>query len=727
MLEQLLVDRPYLENKYHKTTEPFNAFARMAYHGWEGDPATGLDDREMAETLKAYVDALPDTAHPVIKAKAFAFVLDHMRIGVDPHDYFVLLYNWNRPLNGVTVSRWSAQVPMTDASKEFIRAYSASGDVAVWMDYDHAVPDWGALYRLGFPGIRDRAAAFRAEREKNGPLTEAEAAYFDGIAVTYGAILRLLCRLRDYAAGCTFEKAPLISDCLGSLANGAPKTLFERLMLIYLYFMLSESVDSYQVRSLGSGLDRDLERPYHDDLAAGRHTAEQLDGFIGYFLMQFSAIGNYWGQPLYLGGTYPDGKTKVSDVTMRILEIYDALGIFNPKIQVKYSRRAPAAYLAKIIDMIRRGHSSFVFICEDNVRKTFLSRGIPQERAWDFDVKGCYEFAVRAGEFSTAPFYINLLGSLVRALARCNDSDIYETVEAKYFEELTAVFEGGIRAVNEMEGMLGAVNPSNMLSATITSSLERARDAYHDGAEYETTVMIAGGLGSAVDALMAVKQLVFVRHAVTLGRLKEVLAENWSDVNLRAQALALPQKFGCGEPESDACAEKICRFAASYQGRPNSRGGVWKMTLHSARQYIELGKKTPATPDGRLAGEETSKNASPTQGMDRQGVTALIRSALATCPAQFTEGHGLDAMLHETAVRGEDGMAAMKALLCAYDAGGGTTIQFNVFNASTLHDAQAHPGKYQNLQIRVCGWNVLFNNMCKAEQDAFIRRAEAIV
>ena len=64
MLEQLLVDRPYLENKYHKTTEPFNAFARMAYHGWEGDPATGLDDREMAETLKAYVDTfLYDVKH----------------------------------------------------------------------------------------------------------------------------------------------------------------------------------------------------------------------------------------------------------------------------------------------------------------------------------------------------------------------------------------------------------------------------------------------------------------------------------------------------------------------------------------------------------------------------------------------------------------------------------------------------------------------------------------
>jgi pyruvate-formate lyase len=43
-----------------------------------------------------------------------------------------------------------------------------------------------------------------------------------------------------------------------------------------------------------------------------------------------------------------------------------------------------------------------------------------------------------------------------------------------------------------------------------------------------------------------------------------------------------------------------------------------------------------------------------------------------------------------------------------------------------LRDAQAHPEKYENLQVRVCGWNVLWNNMAKSEQDAYILRAENI-
>lgn len=82
-------------------------------------------------------------------------------------------------------------------------------------------------------------------------------------------------------------------------------------------------------------------------------------------------------------------------------------------------------------------------------------------------------------------------------------------------------------------------------------------------------------------------------------------------------------------------------------------------------------------------------------------------------------------MLHPSAVSGSDGFIAMKALLDTYMEHDGMAIQMNVFNAETLKDAQKHPEKYKNLQVRVCGWNVLWNHLSKAEQDAYIIRAEA--
>lgn len=68
----------------------------------------------------------------------------------------------------------------------------------------------------------------------------------------------------------------------------------------------------------------------------------------------------------------------------------------------------------------------------------------------------------------------------------------------------------------------------------------------------------------------------------------------------------------------------------------------------------------------------------------------------------------------------------MKALLFTYMQHGGMSIQFNIFNTDTLRDAQKHPENYKNLQVRVCGWNVLWNNMCTDEQNAYIKRLESI-
>jgi pyruvate-formate lyase len=130
--------------------------------------------------------------------------------------------------------------------------------------------------------------------------------------------------------------------------------------------------------------------------------------------------------------------------------------------------------------------------------------------------------------------------------------------------------------------------------------------------------------------------------------------------------------------------------------------------------------------DGRKAGEETSKNASPQPGADREGVTALIHSATTINNQLANVGFCLDVMLHPTTIQGEGGLDVLYHVMRTYMDKGGQSIHFNVFDSTLLRDAQAHPEKYENLQVRVCGWNVLWNNMPKSEQDAYILRAENI-
>jgi formate C-acetyltransferase len=83
-------------------------------------------------------------------------------------------------------------------------------------------------------------------------------------------------------------------------------------------------------------------------------------------------------------------------------------------------------------------------------------------------------------------------------------------------------------------------------------------------------------------------------------------------------------------------------------------------------------------------------------------------------------------MMHPATVQGEEGLAALRGLLYTYFRKGGLAVHFNVFDAEILEEAQKHPEKYANLQIRVCGWNVRFTELAKAEQEAYIRRARNV-
>ena len=68
----------------------------------------------------------------------------------------------------------------------------------------------------------------------------------------------------------------------------------------------------------------------------------------------------------------------------------------------------------------------------------------------------------------------------------------------------------------------------------------------------------------------------------------------------------------------------------------------------------------------------------------------------------------------------------MYGLLSVFCKRTGHALHMNVFDADILRQAQKAPERYTDLQIRVCGWNVIWNNICKEEQDGFIRQAEAL-
>ena len=119
-----------------------------------------------------------------------------------------------------------------------------------------------------------------------------------------------------------------------------------------------------------------------------------------------------------------------------------------------------------------------------------------------------------------------------------------------------------------------------------------------------------------------------------------------------------------------------------------------------------------------------TKNMRPTNGLERGGITGLVKSVTAIDHTDMVDAAPLDFILHPSAVAGPKGLEAMAAIVKVYFDRGGFAIQGNVVNSETLRDAQKNPDRYRNLQVRVCGWNEYFVNMSQLVQDDFIKRAE---
>lgn len=739
-------DRYYIERKYHNPEEPFDPHRRWEYHGYDYDESTGLDDAGIIEKLRGLEKETENLSHPVIKAKAVECVLRNTRIDINEHDYFIGFYTWGRQIRFMTSDKWYNKLFKEDLSdiKETMDDLNSSGATYIGMDFDHVVPDWKSLLELGFIGIRERARKYRKIHEEKGALTERQAAYFDGIEIEYTAIINFIDRLYKYANTKNHSKAKAYAECLLHLRDGAPTDFYEALQLIYIYFSVSESVSMYQVRSLGNGLDNSLYSFYKNDLSSGRYTRDEIKEFLAYFLMQWQSIGNYWGQPLYLGGTNWDGSTKVNELTHDIIDVYKEIEIYNPKIQIKVNNNTPDAFLNKIFNMIRNGQNSFVFCCEKGMMRAVMSYGATYEEALNMDIRGCYETGVRADEVSTATAYINSAKAVLYTLSNGYDSYIGkqvgiktgETEDFETFEDFYTAFlkqydhliETSIWCVERFEKYLEEVNPSSMYSATVERSLQKGFDAYQGGVKFNNTAILNNSFATTVDSLMAIYEFVYKKKEITLTELKKALDNNWVGYEkLRAKILNSKHKYGNGDTLTDRYAAAVSTFFTSrVTGRKNVRGGVYKAIMHSALQFVRDGKKTGATPDGRRNGDELSKNASPSVGQDKKGVTALINSVIRLNPYTYPESFCLDVMLHPSAVKEDLGLKAMKSLLMTYMNGGGMSIQFNVFDTETLRDAQKHPEKYKNLQVRVCGWNALWNNLSEEEQNAYILRAENI-
>jgi formate C-acetyltransferase len=658
------------------------------------DPATGLSKEALVAEFESHCRANPDEPRILTKAWLLNLLCRKARLAPEPGDYFVGKLEHHDLLLQLRDQWWGQEWENEFKNDPPIVAgtFVAQLDCA-----SHVCPDWNNLLKYGPVGLRDRVA------KQSGVFYQAAAMVFDGLVT-------LIKRFNDLQP----------SSALAAIGDRPPQTFYEALQLAYLYHDLME-LDGIAVRSMGR-FDLIYNDFYVNDLKAGRLTRDQAKEYLKYFWIKFFAKtqGKLFGKPFLYG-------PEANELSYLAFEAYHEMRIVDPKFHVRISEKTPKKFLDLIIRCILDGCTSIVFVNNDAQIKMLEQNGKTPEDANNYILIGCYEPAVMGKELNCSGACSPNLAKVVEQILAEGDYSNFEAVMTAYLKKLDSNLTDMMDQVRRWERHWPKINPSPLLSGTMDSCVERGRDISEAGAKYNTSGVCCVGLPNTVDSLVAIKYLVYDKKVCTLGQLKAALAANWKgDEKLRMIAMNRPTKWGNNDDEVDQIAVTITDFLGRrINHEPNARDGVFQAAVYGIITSVKpFGADTGALPDGRLAGEPLTMNTSATSGMDKNGVTSLINSVTKLNLSQFPNGTVLDIMLHPSAVRGREGIETISSIIRTHFAQGGMAIQFNIFDADVLREAKAHPEKYANLQVRVCGWNVRFADLSPDEQDIFIAKAE---
>lgn len=735
-MKEFYSQRPYLENEFEQAV-------------WI--PDSGLDAQLLSQGFDTWLVEHETLPPPLLRAGALAWLLDNCQISINPHSIFCHKLNLGVTYNSKDADSDFLKKQLHEAGPDIMenqlfyprnrrlqerlapneahcnRTAIEIGAGRACADFRHASPDWKEVFRLGFSGLRQRAVDCKARKEA---LTEEQAVFYDGVIVSYDAMIRCLNRIYD--ASLAFD-VPEYSQALLHLIHHPPETTYQAMLLTILFTNFAE-IGYEKVRTLGL-LDLMYDPYYQADLAAGRCTEEQMTDMIRYFFLHWNAARRGAQQPFGLGGANP--------VTYMMLSVYEELNIINPKLHLRCAADVPDALLRRVAELIRKGSSSIVLMNDEAVYDGYALLNIPREDAVDYLPMGCYEpYIMGKEEAFICASWTNIAKQVELTITGGRDlltgiSFGSETpTEFASYEDFLNTFYFRLHEMVEMTvGMIEAfssfatqVNPSPVLSATMASCMEKATDIYGGGMKYNNSTIKCFGIATAVDAILAVKKLVFEEKSLTMASLRAALEHNWDGYELHRQRILHDKnKYGNHLPEPDDLARDIYDHLAHWIiGRPTCRGGVYRLGADSVDFALTEGKKMGATPDGRLAREPISKNLTAVSGMQYSGATALMHSTLALGLDRLLGSAPLDFIVHPSAVQGEAGLNAMVAAFKAYFRAGGMAIHGNVIPFETLLAAQKEPDKYADLQIRVCGWNDYFVNLSKPQQEEFLRQTRVM-
>jgi len=646
-----------------------------------------------------------------------------------------------------------------DLSSDWHRAYEAG----VFTEFqEQRAPGHTAggsrIFSRGFKEIlREIRTAISETREpaRLEELTGMEEAARGVIALArrYAALLEKQARA-ETDPGRKKELAVMAEIC-SRVPEQPPGTFWEALQH-YWFIHLGVITEFNTWDSFNPGrLDQHLLSFYRRDLADGRITPERARELLSAFWIKFN---NQPAPPkvgvtaqesntytdfclINLGGVTRDGRDAVNELTFMILDVIEEMRILQPSSMVQVSRKNPDPFLRRALRIVASGFGQPSIFNTDAIVAELLRQGKSIEDAREGGASGCVETGAFGREAYFLTGYFNLPKVLELTLHNGRDPRTGiqlgpltgEPRDFKDFSDLVRAFSKQvdyftnlkIRGNNRIERIYATSMPAPFLSLVIEDCVARGMDYHEGGARYNTSYIQGVGLGTITDSLSAIKHHVFDTRELSMRELLTMLEANFAGNESWRKRLAQDTpRWGNDEDAADDLAVMVFdTFFHAVEGKPNTRGGAHRINLLPTTSHVYFGSVTGATPEGRRAGTPLSEGISPVQGADRNGPTAVIRSA-ARIDHLRTGGTLLNQKFSPELFRDPESAEKLLYLIRAYFRMDGHHVQFNVVDADTLREAQREPEKHRDLIVRVAGYSDYFNDLGKDLQDEIIRRTQ---
>jgi len=551
------------------------------------------------------------------------------------------------------------------------------------------------------------------------------------------------------------EELLRIAEVCEQVPANAPRNFWEALQS-YWFVHLGVIIELNVWDSFNPGrLDLNLFSFYKNEIESGSLTRDFAKELLQCFWIKFNnqpaplkvsiteqQSGTYQDFALInTGGLTLEGKDAVNELSYIILQVCNEMRLIQPSVCIQLSTENPERFLMSAVDVVKEGFGQPSMFNTDVIIKEFVRAGKSIEDARAGGPSGCVTISAFGKESCILTGYCNWPKILEITLHNGTDPrtgkkvsiETGDPTKFKSFDELFSAYKNQleyfvnlkIKGNNIIERLYAEYMPAPFMSLLFDDCITKGKD-YHDGGpRYNSTYIQGVGMGTISDSLSAIKFHVFDKHHFTMEELLKGLKSDFKDSEvMRMTLLNKTPKYGNDDDYADRLAKDV--FEAYFDlidGRPNTKGGEYRVNLLPTTVHIYFGQMTGATPDGRKAGAPLSDGISPSHGADTKGPTAVIKS-VAKIDHWKTGGTLLNQKFMPEVLADIEGRKKLGDLVRTYFKLGGHHIQFNVVKAETLRNAQKSPELYQDLIIRVAGYSDYFVNIGKDLQNEIIARTE---